>query len=292
MLKKAILLISAILICVFLGNAVLVTGLLIKGLSLNEIMDLNISEIVNSDSINANYFKLLVGLSNLISFAGSAVLYLTFTKKKEFAKELDLQPQTDMISLVWFVALYFCTLPLASLMAEFSMNIPWPDWMQKMDDSSLSDLSSILVMHNAGDLMVNLISIAMIAGFSEELLFRGVIQKGLQEFFKPSWIAIIVSSIIFSAVHLQPVAFLPKMVIGLLLGYAYWISRNLWYSIALHTLNNAVPLIVLYYSGIDASELPQDNSANQISWLSILVSIALGINIIFAINKRFNGPKT
>ena len=132
----------------------------------------------------------------------------------------------------------------------------------------------------------------MIAGFSEELLFRGVIQKGLQEFFKPSWIAIIVSSIIFSAVHLQPVAFLPKMVIGLLLGYAYWISRNLWYSIALHTLNNAVPLIVLYYSGIDASELPQDNSANQISWLSILVSIALGINIIFAINKRFNGPKT
>jgi len=73
-------------------------------------------------------------------------------------------------------------------------------------------------MNSVADLLINLLIIAVLPAIGEELLFRGVIQRELVKVMDNPHIAILLASIIFSAVHMQIQGFLPKLIIGLILG--------------------------------------------------------------------------
>lgn len=77
------------------------------------------------------------------------------------------------------------------------------------------------------------------AGFLEELLFRGVLFRIVEEWLG-SWISIIVSSAVFGFVHLANPdatvtgALFISVEAGLLLAAAYMVTRRLWMSIGFH----------------------------------------------------------
>lgn len=75
-------------------------------------------------------------------------------------------------------------------------------------------------------------------GITEEVLVRGYILKNLLVSFN-SYIALFISAIIFSVLHLgNPfmdfISFTQLFVIGFLFGIPYVITKKLWFSIALH----------------------------------------------------------
>jgi membrane protease YdiL (CAAX protease family) len=78
--------------------------------------------------------------------------------------------------------------------------------------------------------------------FSEELLFRGVIERALLEAGRPRWIAIALSSLLFGAVHLWLRHFpnwewmLITTVLGLFLGWEYLLSGSIRTTMVTHTL--------------------------------------------------------
>jgi uncharacterized protein len=86
-------------------------------------------------------------------------------------------------------------------------------------------------------------AIAIAAPLVEELLFRGLLQNALRKYL-PVWGAIILSSFLFSLVHLQPYAIPGLMSLGIAFGYLYHRTGSLRTNIILHMANNALALIL------------------------------------------------
>jgi hypothetical protein len=95
----------------------------------------------------------------------------------------------------------------------------------------------------ASTLVLDLISFGIMPAFMEELLFRGILFRWIEEF-GGSWAALVVTSALFGLAHiLNPGAtwfssFAVAVEAGLLLGGAYMLTRSLWMPIGLHAAWN------------------------------------------------------
>lgn len=171
---------------------------------------------------------------------------------------------------------------LVLLSYEINSLLPLPHWMHTMEQNVSDILGDILDMQNLGALIITFILVAVLPAVGEELLFRGIVQRQLGNLFNREVAAIWVTAVIFSAVHLQFEGFLPRMVLGALLGYLYYWSRNLWLPILGHMLNNGIPICVLYFSGTDLSQVDEGTRMSPVVWV---VSALVSIVVIFFAGK-------
>ena len=92
---------------------------------------------------------------------------------------------------------------------------------------------------NPWSFMLPAVAMALSSGVIEEVLFRGVVFRIVEETLG-SWIALVVSSLVFGFIHmLNPAGTLMGAVFisieaGLLLAAAYMATRRLWMSIGFH----------------------------------------------------------
>lgn len=97
--------------------------------------------------------------------------------------------------------------------------------------------------------------VTLAAPFCEEYFFRGVLQQGLARRRGNQAKALVITSIIFSLFHLDPVGFLGRLELGLLFGLLYLRTGSLWAPIGAHMANNAVSA-ALFLAG-QGMELPE-----------------------------------
>jgi membrane protease YdiL (CAAX protease family) len=96
---------------------------------------------------------------------------------------------------------------------------------------------------DSSGLLSALLGPALFAAVSEEMLFRGVLFRWIEEF-GGSWVALLVTSAFFGAVHLtNPNASIVAAVgiafeAGVLLGGAYMLTRSLWLPMGSHAAWN------------------------------------------------------
>ena len=96
---------------------------------------------------------------------------------------------------------------------------------------------------DASEIIPILIGSAIVPAFTEEVLFRGILFRWIEDF-GGTWAALIISSSLFGAAHLlNPEAtwfssFAIAIYAGLLLGGAYMLTRSLWMPIGLHAAWN------------------------------------------------------
>lgn len=86
------------------------------------------------------------------------------------------------------------------------------------------------------------ISFIIIAPIFEEILMRGIILEGFLNRYKPAT-AIIISSIMFGAMHLNIFQFVNATIGGLFLGVIYYKTRSLVLCIVAHMINNLIPIL-------------------------------------------------
>lgn len=85
----------------------------------------------------------------------------------------------------------------------------------------------------------------VVAPVVEEIFFRGFLFQGFRQ--KYGWVAaILLSSFIFAAAHLDPVSFIPTFILGSVLAYVYHRSNSLWPGIIFHFMVNAFGLCTVY----------------------------------------------
>lgn len=130
-------------------------------------------------------------------------------------------------------------LPLLAAML-LSINLPWRplrNFRQLIDEQ--------LVPLFAPCNVVQMAIISLLAGVGEELLFRGLIQSGLQGRFGPWW-AIAVASLLFGLVHaVSAVYFVFATLIGVYLGWLFLTAETLSVPILTHGLYDFLALIYL-----------------------------------------------
>ena len=158
-------------------------------------------------------------------------------------------------------------------------------WMRSMEEDAAKQISYMLKRDGINELVLNLIFVAVFAGVGEELFFRGILQRLFIKVFKNAWAGIIVTAVLFSAIHLQFYGFFPRLILGILLGLIYWYSGSLWPAIFAHFAYDALAIVVIYFNPAMADEAGVTTSfGNQT--LMALVSLLLVTGIIIWMKKR------
>lgn len=97
--------------------------------------------------------------------------------------------------------------------------------------------------------------VIVLAPVAEEVLFRGILYPFIKQLGFPR-IALWSTSLIFAAIHVNLVAFLPLLVLSLVLTALYEHTRNLVAPIIAHALFNAVNFVMLFAADDFARSLP------------------------------------
>ncbi len=193
-------------------------------------------------------------------------------------KLLALGKGPTLTMLLMAVAVMIVSSPFMSWIIELNQSIHLPESlatveaaMRTMEDNAASAVESMLGPSTPGNLIVNVLLIGIMAGFSEELFFRGGLQRLLSTTRMSPWAAVWISAIVFSALHMQFFGFVPRMLLGAFFGYLLVWSGSVWLPIALHAFNNSMFVILKQVTGSGEPSLGGAES----SWYTILISAIL-----------------
>lgn len=160
--------------------------------------------------------------------------------------------------------------------------------MRSMEDAALETTNLLLSVNTIGGLILNLIVVAGFAALSEEMFFRGALQQFIQEKFPNGHVAVWITALVFSLVHFQFYGFLPRLILGALLGYLFLYTRNLWVPVIFHFLNNAL-IVVLHYFWGDSPWIEKINDLPIDGWFVLAaVASALCTILLFWVYRRRN----
>lgn len=84
---------------------------------------------------------------------------------------------------------------------------------------------------------------AFMAAVCEEAVTRGVIQTSFYPI-KSKWAVILLVAVIFGIFHMDPIRFLPTVLLGGMMAYVVYETRNLFYGMLFHFVNNGFISIV------------------------------------------------
>ncbi len=241
-----------------------------------------------SDPNVVSALKIIQTASALGTFVIPVLIFARFNDYKPFSYlKLNRAPRISWMALAFFAIL--CASPLINLMSELNSRMSLPaalsgleKWMKESEGQAQKMTDAFLQVSSFSGLLLNLFIIGILAAVGEELLFRGVIQKLLKEWTKNTHLAVWLSAIIFSAIHMQFFGFFPRMVIGAMLGYLFEWSGSLYIPMVAHFTNNAVSVVVSYL--IQRNAIPKESEtlgSSREDLIAIIISAVLCSALIF-----------
>ena len=264
------------------GKLLIFILLLIFGLAFSIVLGTIVTIINGSDLQDLKNLQITQIISGVVGFLMPAVVYAMLVQEKPWIY-LGFN-KLPIWSLLGIVAM-FTIIPFLSLVTDWNDSISFPESMSAIEEQmrSLQARSEevIKLFIGQGSLFSSLMIVALLAAVSEELLFRSVIQKGLIKLFKNAHVAIIVTALVFSAFHGDFFGFFPRWILGIMLGYMFWMSGSIFPSMLMHFVNNAT-IVILYYlntrgfSNIDVEHFGSTDNVLVII-LSLITTVAIFI---------------
>ena len=192
------------------------------------------------------------------------------------------------------ILLVFSVMPFINWAGEINSHLSLPSfmsnlesWMKSSEESAKKLTDAFLQMDGIADLIVNIIVIALLAAMGEELFFRGCMQNIVVEWIKNKHVGIWITAIIFSASHMQFYGFLPRMFLGVVLGYLYIWSGSLWLSMLFHFLNNGLAVLFSYLiSKGTISESAETIGAGESPIYLALISAIVSIGMMYFVYRN------
>ena len=248
---------------------------------------------------NKNKLKISQFIASVFIFIIPCILLSYFSTKESFnifgfKSELKRQNILLILFMMIFIQPFvvFCMQLNASFLHSVSDYIPKIyNQMELMEDKAVELTNYFLRMNSPIDLLFNLFLIALIPSIGEELFFRGIVQKKLGNILKSPHVAVIITSFIFSAIHMQFFGLLPRFLLGVILGYLFFYSGNLWTSVLAHFINNAMG-VLLMYSAFSENLTPDITNieSTEISLFQAFFSVSV-VLLFFYLYKQINTNK-
>jgi membrane protease YdiL (CAAX protease family) len=114
-----------------------------------------------------------------------------------------------------------------------------------------------------------LIVIGVLGPIVEELVFRGWLWRSLRRSFSGP-VVILITSVLFSLVHLDPAQAIPLLFTGAFLGWARWTTGSIWTAVVIHVANN---LLAIYSQLFGLSEVSSSLVALSVVGTLFLASL-------------------
>ena len=231
--------------------------------------------------------RIAQGLSSIMMFVVPPIVYYYITRKEHRMQDLGFRKVARPWWLILLgVAVMFISLPVTNQLTTWNENMnlgsafaKLEDYLKTLEEAAEAATEKMLNVNTIGGLLLNLFIIALIPAFGEEMTFRGVLQQSLTRGLKsPHW-AIILSAAIFSFIHFQFYGFLPRMFLGILLGYMFYITGSLWTSILMHFLNNGTAVVVYYLNNKGIVNIDADHfgATENVWFLAASAIITIGL---------------
>ncbi len=169
--------------------------------------------------------------------------------------------------------LILSTLFIGCMMILFNIIAVWLEL-----ENNMQDFFEEIFSNSAG-----IVTAALVAPILEELLFRGAIQGMLLRFFNKPWVAIITASLIFGALHGNPIQIFYATFLGMGLGWIYYRTGSLLPALVGHIINNLLAVTTNLLYGADSTEEVINSTSADIT-LAIVAAIFAAM-LAYIINK-------
>lgn len=170
------------------------------------------------------------GMSSIIAVTIGIIFLYGFFWNSDSRKQLFIK--TKQMNAKSFIMLFFLFMSAQLFANLFGSGTEW-----FLNQFGYSVLNEIKNASDASETFSMILYSAIAAPFTEEILFRGYVLKGLQKTGK--WYAVFMSALLFGAFHGNFVQGAYAFVAGLALGYVA-VEYSIWWSIILHVMNNFI----------------------------------------------------
>ncbi|MBR5328058.1 MAG: CPBP family intramembrane metalloprotease [Paludibacteraceae bacterium] len=236
-----------------------------------------------------------IQLSQTIALFLVPSLLVAYLVSKSPIKWLKLDTRPELKSALWAIGIMLVALPAINLLAHLNQQMVLPTWLSGVEEWMKSKeaeaewlTKQFMSATTIGGLLVNLFLMAVLPALSEEITFRGVLQRLLspKNSSLNSHLSIWLTAIIFSAIHMQFYGFIPRMLLGALFGYMFVWTGSLWVPMLMHFVNNGMAVLLYYIANRAAWDMDKVDAVGtgNTLWLGV-VSLVLTIVGIYMFRR-------
>jgi membrane protease YdiL (CAAX protease family) len=236
--------------------------------------------------------KLIQTVSEIGTFILPA-LFLAYAFDVKASNYLLLDRRPDTISVLAVFLLLVAAVPAINFIGELNSRMELPQWlsgverqMKESEEQAAKLTEQFLVIRSPLQFVYAMIMIAVLPALGEELLFRGILQRIFSEWSRSRHTGIWATAILFSAMHMQFYGFVPRMLLGVMLGYLFVWSGSLWLPILAHFFNNGSAVIASYLYKQNSISVNPDTIGTENDYGTLGVSVILTVVLLWYIYKR------
>ena len=245
-----------------------------------------LTEFSDADTLgDRNLVRSITLANHVFTFLLPGLFVAWYFYKKDWFNFLKIEHLPRFNNVINAGLLIMVAFPFAQLTYWINSQVPLPDFLGSMEDSTEGLIKGLLVMNSPAELIFNLVIIALLPALAEEIIFRGIVQTTLEKWLKNPIKAIWLAAFIFSFIHFQFEGFLPRMVLGALLGYLFFWTKNLWIPVFAHFINNGVQVLAAYWYPEQLEALEPESMDSSV-WISGLISLVLTLALAWYIKKQ------
>lgn len=228
-------------------------------------------------------------LQDVIAFAFPAVAVAAVITRRP--ADLLMIHKPKMPAAMYVVFALVASIPAMNALVEWNASLPLPENALLQAAKQKELIERMFGTSGVGSLIVALLIIGIMAPLTEELLFRGCLQRILASVAGRN-VAVWLAATIFSLMHFDLTGFVPRLVLGVIFGYGMLITRSLWTAVACHTLNNCLAVVAMWLEmrgNQMGEEMQTMGSANIVLILLSCVSFGFLMWLAYksAVNRTF-----
>lgn len=196
------------------------------------------------------------------------------------------------------VAVLLSSMPIMNIIVEWNQSVKFPESLSELEltfrnleETAQGVVDSLMAGASVGSLIVSILIIGVLAGFSEELFFRGAMQRIFMSGTMNGHMAIWTVAVIFSLFHFQFFGFVPRVLLGGYFGYLLWWSRSVWLPVLLHVVNNSLVVFFTWRTvnypeaSINPDKIGTDLTLWE-NWLMAGISVVVTSFLIVLLKKE------
>lgn len=208
---------------------------------------------------------------------------------------IDSRPRLGMTALS--VITLIVAAPALNCIIEWNQSIHLPasmagveSWLRQMETSAAEATDLMLAGNSLGTLAISILIVGVLAGFSEELFFRGALQRLLMSTPVGTHVAIWLTAFVFSAIHMQFFGFIPRLLLGAYFGYLLWWTGSLWVPVIVHVVNNSIVVLGQWHT-VNEGGTPGvfdnfgANLSNTPDLIAAIISLVLTILCLWQLHR-------
>ena len=266
------------ILLLLLGGGLIIGGLISVGTWLA--MTGRPTQSMETDLLNPQYYYAAMtvqAISTFFMFFLPVYILARIAYKKPF-QYIGFNKTFNYPQIFLVIGILFLTFLFSDTINQLTKLIPLPKNVEvkfkSLESSREAQESALIQINTFSKYLFSMVVVGVLPAIFEEVLFRGGLQNILTRWSKSPWTAIIITSIIFSAIHLSFYGFFVRFGLGIILGLLFYYSGNLWLSILLHFLFNGLQVTALYVSSFSKSKTGDITEQNLPIWLGLIALVA------------------